>query len=158
MLLLLVSKQQTVSSTSKSIVVDGSDHIAGRLCSNVAKLLLQGNRVTLVNSEKIMLSGRKSSIIEEYRKFLEISSIINPKHGPFHPRSPDRIITRMIRGMLPKKKPSGKMALRRLRTYLGVPKEFKPFKKTQFNDAKIKRPSAYYTSMGELGRLVGWTE
>ena len=28
-------------------------------------------------------------IIKEYRDFLEIASILNPKHGPFHPRRPD---------------------------------------------------------------------
>lgn len=154
----MVSKQQTANKTSKLIVVDGAGLIAGRLCSHTAKLLLQGNRVTIVNSEKIMVSGNKGSIVEEYMKFLEVSSIINPKHGPFHPRRPDRVISRMVRGMLPKKKPSGKMALKRLRAYLGVPKEFKSFEKTQFDDAKIRRPSAYYTSMDELGRLIGWAQ
>ena len=56
-----------------------TDHIAGRLSSNVAKLLLEGNRVTVVNSEKIMISGRKKSIIGEYKQFLKISSILHPK-------------------------------------------------------------------------------
>jgi len=152
-----VSKQKVVSTVSKQIVVDGTNLIAGRLCSHVAKLLLQGNIVTIVNSEKIMMSGNKQSIIGEYMKFLEVSSIINPKHGPFHPRRPDRIISRMVRGMLPKKKPSGKAALKHLRAYLGVPKQFKPFKKTQFDDARITRSSAYYTSMGEIGQLTGRT-
>lgn len=154
----MVSQQQTVHSRSKFVVVDGAGLIAGRLCSHVAKLLLQGNRVTIVNSEKIMVSGDRSSVIEEYKKFLEISSVINPRHGPFHPRRPDRVISRMIRGMLPKKKPSGRMALKRLRTYLGVPKELKSFVKTQFDDAKIRRSLSYYTSMDELGRLVGWAQ
>ena len=55
------SKDKPVDKTSKPIVIDGTDHIAGRLSSNVAKLLLQGNRVTVVNSEKIMMSGRTVS-------------------------------------------------------------------------------------------------
>lgn len=150
-------KQKVVSTVSKQIVVDGTNLIAGRLCSHVAKLLLQGNNVTIVNSEKIMMSGNKQSIIGEYRKFLEISSIIHPKHGPFHPRRPDRIISRMIWGMLPKKKPSGIDALRHLRAYLGVPKQFKSIKKIQFDDAKISKSSARYLSIGELGQLIGWT-
>ena len=150
--------EQQVVSTDKPIVVDTTDHIAGRLASNVAKLLLKGNRVSLVNCENIMISGNRSNIIKEYKDFLEIASILHPKHGPFHPRRPDTIITRMIRGMLPRDKPSGMAAHKRLRAYIGVPKEVKPFKKIQFEKAKITRTSANYTTMGNLGRDIGWTK
>lgn len=157
-----MSKQQVqVKAKSKGpqdIIVDGTNHIAGRLCSQVAKLLKAGNRVAIVNSENIMLSGSRKMIIEEYRKFLEIASITNPKFGPFHPRRPDTIITKMVRGMLPKNKPSGKTSFKRLRVYLGVPNELKSKKTTQFEDAKIRKPAPYYTTLGEMGRLVGWNE
>lgn len=143
---------------SQDIIVDGTNQIAGRLCSHVAKLLINGTRVSIVNSENIMLSGDRYMIIGEYRKFLEVASINNPKFGPFHPRRPDTMITKMVRGMLPKNKPSGQTALKRLRAYLGVPNELKSKKTTQFEDAKIKRPAAYYTTFGELGRTVGWHE
>jgi len=99
------TKEKPVDKTSKPIVIDATDHIAGRLSSNVAKLLLQGNWVAVINSEKIMMSGRSRGIIDEYKQFLKISSILHPKHGPFHPRRPDTIISRMIRGMLPRDKP-----------------------------------------------------
>lgn len=141
----------------QDIVVDGTDLIAGRLSSNVAKMLLQGNRVSIVNCEKIMISGNRSNIINEYRGFLEISSVLHPEHGPYHPRRPDTIIARMVRGMLPRKKPSGDAALRRLRTYMGVPKELKSSNKTVLEKAKITRPSANYTTMSDLSKTVGWT-
>jgi large subunit ribosomal protein L13 len=144
--------------TPQTIIVDGSNMIAGRLCSHVAKLLIKGNRVSIVNSENIMISGDRDTIIGQYRKFLEIASINNPKFGPFHPRRPDTMISRMVRGMLPKNKPSGKTSLKRLRAYLGVPNELRSKKTTQFEDAKIRRPSPYYTTLGELGRMVGWHE
>ena len=149
-------KEKLVDKTSRPLVIDGTDHIAGRLSSNVAKLLLQGNRVTVVNSEKIMISGRKKSIVGEYKQFLKISSILHPKHGPFHPRKPDTMISRMIRGMLPRDKPSGKAALKRLRVYIGVPKDVKSLGKIQLEKTKIRKSSALYTSVGELGRYVGW--
>jgi large subunit ribosomal protein L13 len=152
-----LADQQLVK-TDKPIVVDGTNHIAGRLASNVAKLLLQGNRVSIVNCENIMISGTRSNIIKEYRDFLEIASILHPKHGPFHPRRPDTIITRMIRGMLPREKTSGIKAHKRLRTYIGTPKELKSFERIQFEKAKITRTSANYTTMTELGRTIGWTE
>ena len=149
-------KDNSTDKTSRPIVIDGTDHIAGRLSSNVAKLLLQGNRVSIVNSEKIMISGRKGSIVGEYDKFLEISSILHPKHGPFHPRRPDTIISRMIRGMLPRKKPSGKEALKRLRVYIGIPKDVKPLGRIEIEKAKIRKSSSMYTTVGELGKKVGW--
>lgn len=138
-------------------MVDSTDHIAGRLASHVAKMLLSGDRVTLVNCEKVMISGTRANIIREYRAFLEISSILNPKHGPFHPRRPDTIMDRMVRGMLPRKKPSGRAAYSRLRTYIGVPSNIKPLKKIHINDAQIRRPAYVYTTMADLGRTVGWT-
>ncbi len=151
-------QEKLVIKENKSFVVDGTNLIAGRLASHVAKLLLQGNFVSIVNSEKIMISGTRSNIIKEYRDYLEIGSIINPKHGPFHPRRPDTIITRMVRGMLPRKKPSGRAAHKRLRTYIGSPKNLKSFKKIQFEKAKISKSTSNYTTMAELGRTVGWTE
>ncbi len=157
-----MAKQQietkTVAKNSQTIIVDGTNMIAGRLCSHVAKLLLEGSRVAIVNSENIMISGSRESIIKEYREFLEIASINNPKFGPFHPRRPDTIITKMVRGMLPKTKSSGKAAFSRLRAYLGVPNELKSLSRTQFEDARIRKSSSYYTSIGELGRMVGWHE
>lgn len=154
----MASKQENVVVKNEHIVVDGTNLVAGRLASHVAKLLLNGNRVSIVNCEEIMISGTRSNIIKEYRDFLEIGSIIHPEHGPYHPRRPDTIISRMIRGMLPRKKPSGLTAHKRLRAYIGTPKQLKSLKKTQFDKAKITRSTANYTTMADLGRTIGWTE
>ena len=117
----------------------------------------KGNRVSIVNCEKVMISGKKASIIGEYEDFLKISSIIHPRHGPFHPRRPDTIIKRMVRGMLPKEKPSKKTDLARLRTYIGVPSDVKGLEKIQFEKSKITRSSSKYTTMAELSRYIGGT-
>jgi large subunit ribosomal protein L13 len=105
-----------------------------------------------------MLSGTRSNLINEHRAFLEVNSVIHPRHGPVHPRRPDTIMKIMIRGMLPRKKPSGVAAHKRLRTYIGSPKELGAFKKIQFENAKITRSSANYTTVGEIGKIIGWTE
>ena len=153
------TEQQQVVDLSKPIVVDGTHLIAGRLASNVAKLLRKGNRVTIVNCDKIMMSGKKFSIIGEYEEFLKINSIINYKHGPVHYRRPDTIIAKMIRQMLPfDRKPSGKLAFQRLRTYIGAPNDTKPLEKTQFEKALIKRAASNYTTLAEICRVIGWTE
>jgi large subunit ribosomal protein L13 len=153
-----LASQENIVSIDKPIVVDATDHIAGRLSSNVAKLLLKGNRVSIVNCDKIMISGARSNIISEYREFLEINSINHWKHGPKHPRRPDTIMKKMIRGMLPREKTSGKEAHKRLRTYIGSPKEVKSFKRIKFEKAMIKKSSSNYTTMANLGRTIGWTE
>jgi len=154
-----LASQEIVVRTDRPIVVDATNHIAGRLSSNVAKLLKQGHRVSIVNCEKIMYSGTRTNLIKEYREFLEINSIINPKHGPVHYRRPDTIISKMIRQMLPHdRKPSGKESIKRLRAYIGSPKELKSFEKIQFEKAKIKKSASNYTTMGELCRVIGWTE
>ncbi|MCE9652713.1 MAG: 50S ribosomal protein L13 [Nitrosarchaeum sp.] len=153
-----MAKQENIVTVDKPIVVDATDHIAGRLCSKVAKLLLNGNRVSVVNCEKIMMSGTRTNIIYHYRKFLEVNSVIHPRHGPIHARRPDTIMKRMVRGMLPKKKPSGITAHKRLRTYIGTPKELGGFEKIQFEEAKITKSPANYTTVGDIAKIIGWTE
>jgi large subunit ribosomal protein L13 len=140
----------------QTIVVDATNHIAGRMCSHVSKLLLQGNKVAIVNAEKAMLSGNRYMTIREAKEYLEINSVTNPIHGPFHPRRPDTILTKMVRGMVPKQKTSGIEAFQRLRVYIGVPEEMKNAKMQSFNDSKITRPEANYISMGDVAKQIGW--
>tara|TARA_B100000446_G_C10419561_1_gene294102 strand:+ start:240 stop:674 length:435 start_codon:yes stop_codon:yes gene_type:complete len=143
---------------AEQVIVDATNHIAGRLCSCVAKILLKGDRVVILNAEKAMLSGDKYSIIKEWHKYLEVSSITHPEHGPYHARRPDRIITRMIRGMVPKKKAKGVGAMKRLRVYIGTPKNYGDIKTKVFDGAKIRKPTAYYLSVSELAKSIGWNE
>ena len=42
---------------SEVVVIDGKGHLLGRLCSIVAKQLLQGKKVVVVRSEAIVISG-----------------------------------------------------------------------------------------------------
>lgn len=138
------------------LTIDAKDCIAGRMCSHISKLLLQGNHVRVVNAEKSMISGNRYKTIEEYKEYLTIASNTNPIHGPFHPRMPDRILTRMVRGMLPKRKSSGLTALKRLRIYVAVPPDLKKAKLETFEDSKIRKPSSYFITLGELAKQIGW--
>jgi large subunit ribosomal protein L13 len=82
--------------------------------------------------------------------------VTNPIHGPFHPRRPDTLLTKMVRGMVPKRKSSGITAFKRLRVYIGVPEEMKSVKMESFSDSKITKPVAYYISVGEISKELGW--
>jgi large subunit ribosomal protein L13 len=138
------------------IVVDATNCIAGRMCSHVSKLLLQGNRVTVVNVERAMLSGNRYKTINSYKEHLEINSVTNPIHGPFHPRRPDTIISKMVRGMIPKRKSDGIEAFKRLRVYMGVPEAMKGASMKSFDDSKITKPESYYISIAEVAKQIGW--
>ena len=138
------------------VIVDATGCIAGRMCSRVSKLLLKGNRVSVVNSENAMLSGDKYMTINLYKEYLEISSVTNPIHGPFHPRRPDTILTRMVRGIIPKTKTSGIEAFKRLRVYIGVPEELRNKKAEFIQDAKITRSPSKYISVGDVAKEIGW--
>jgi len=149
-------QEQIDPQQNKHIVVDASNCISGRLCSKVSKLLLQGNRVSVVNAEKVMVSGNKYEVIESYKKRLEVSSVTNPINGPFHPRRPDTIITKMIRGMVPKRKSSGIQSFKRLRVYIGIPDELKSSTMKTFEDTKITRQESFYISLSDVAKQIGW--
>jgi large subunit ribosomal protein L13 len=138
------------------IVVDATNCIAGRMCSHVSKLLLQGKRVAIVNAEKAMLSGSRYKTINSYKEYLEINSVTNPIHGPFHPRRPDTILSKMVRGMVPKRKSNGIEAFKRLRVYMGVPEGVKGASMESFDDSKISKPESYYISIAEVAKQIGW--
>ena len=142
--------------SQKQIVVDAANCIVGRMCSHVSKLLLQGNRVAIVNAEKAMLSGNRYKTISLYKEHLEINSVTNPIHGPFHPRRPDTILTKMVRGMIPKSKASGIEAFKRLRVYIGIPEELKNIEPESFNDSMITKPASYYITVGDVAKQIGW--
>jgi large subunit ribosomal protein L13 len=140
-----------------TLYVDASGQIAGRLCSIVARELLSGKRVIVLNAEKAVLSGRRSAVFRLWQEKLEISSRVNPIYGPIHPRRPDNIIRRMVRGMVPKTKSRGDAAMHRLRVYMGVPEKYTAVKTSRFEDALPLRPLSLYTTIAELSKNIGWS-
>lgn len=145
-------------SSESTVYVDASNQIAGRLSSKVAKLIISGKRVVVVNAEKALISGSRTSVVTEWTKKLEISSRVNPIYGPIHPRRPDNILRRMVRGMVPRKKPKGALAMKRLRVYIGVPSGVSGSKITKFEDTGASRPIPVYVTMADLSKSLGWNE
>jgi len=135
------------------VVIDASGAILGRLASIVAKRLLSGERIVIVNAEKAVLSGKRLSLLREMKEFLQVG---HPGKGPHHPRRPDRILRRTIRGMLPRRKPKGVEAYRRLRVYLGVPKEYEGAEFEVISEAKVDKLRCPYVTLGELAKGIGW--
>lgn len=137
------------------LVVDASNLILGRLASHVAKMLLNGERVVIVNAEKAVVSGSRQNIVEEYREYvLAKRRLKNPTKGPKKIRRPDLLVKRVIRGMLPYKRARGREAYKRLRVYVGVPEEFANYPKIRFEDADVSKLALRrFMYVGELPSL-----
>ena len=142
-----------MKSQSKTVtVVDASNLILGRMATVVAKRLLQGESVIILNAEKVVISGKRLSRVKEAKRKLEIG---HPRKGPYYPRRPDRFVKRAIRGMLPRKKPRGKEAYKRLRVFMGVPQEFESQPMETIFGAKAEKLKCPYITVGELVREIG---
>ncbi len=141
--------------TTKSAVtlVNAEGQVVGRMCSKVAKLLLNGEEVIILNAEKAVFSGKKKSKIAEAHLFLEVGA---PQRGPFHYRRPDRFLRKTVRGMLPFKQPKGKNAYKRLKAYMGIPTEYKDQKMITFDDALSSDLKGPHFTLAELAKEIGW--
>ena len=109
-------------------VIDGTNAILGRLASYAAKEALGGEEIRIINCEKVIITGSRSNI----RERLEIKRrrVGSGQQGPKYPRSAEMIVKRVIRGMLPHHQQGrGKVALSKIKCYIGVPKEFETAKK-----------------------------
>lgn len=144
------------------LVVDAEGHVVGRLASVIAKWLMEGRRVTVINAERAVFTGDKRMVLDWYkRRISEWRTHYNPeKVGPKIPRRPDRILKRVIRGMLPHKRERGRKALRRLKIFLGVPPGLDLNRAVAVEPALFKpRPGSKYITLEELWREVdfeGW--
>jgi large subunit ribosomal protein L13 len=141
--------------TTKSAVtlVNAEGQIVGRMCSKIAKRLLNGEEVIILNAEKAVFSGKKKSKIAEAHLFLEVGA---PARGPFHYRRPDRFLRKTLRGMVPFKQPKGKAAYKRLKAYMGVPLEFKGKEMITFTEASSANLKGPHFTLGELASEIGW--
>jgi large subunit ribosomal protein L13 len=138
-----------------AVVINADRLILGRMASKVAKKLLNGEEVIIVNAEKSVLSGKKKSKVAEAKEFLEVGA---PEKGPFHYRRPDRIMRKTVRGMLPIKQPKGKTAYKKLKVFMGVPEELKDQKMETLAEAQATKLKGPYFTLAELAKEVGWNQ
>ncbi len=135
-------------------IINGENLILGRVASIVAKRLLEGEKIIIVNAEKAVLSGKKKSKTRKAKVFLEVG---HPKKGPFHYRRPDRILRNTVRGMLPYKQPKGKQAYKRLKVFIEVPEELKEQKTETLAEAHAEKLKCPYFTLGEFAKEIGWS-
>jgi len=146
-------------------LIDATDKILGRFCSQIAKKALLGDNIVIINAKDAIISGTKRDIHEKYLAKLNISTATNPLRGPFHERRPDTFMRRVIKQMLPRKKLRGKEALKRVHVYISdIPGRFKSrYQKLtpiEVFFAEKKRLSYYnrYITLENLCMRIGWNK
>ncbi len=130
-------------------VIDATGAPLGRLASVVAKRLLDGEKIVVVNAEKAIIVGNKREIKKRYEAKKKIGG--TKRKGPYFPRMPDRILKRTVRGMLPYQRPRGRKAYKNFKAYIGVPDEVEKEKAEEF---KYDTMSTYIT-LKELSHHLG---
>ncbi len=134
-------------------VINADGMILGRLSSIVAKRLLNGEEINIVNAELTIVSGSKVTTFTEYKQDVDRG---NKEFGPYFPKRPDQLLKRTIRGMLPYKKARGRDSMLRLKTYIGVPEELNNEKFESIEEASINRLSSVkYMKLEELCHKLG---
>ncbi len=133
-------------------VVDATDLVLGRAASLIAKRLLAGESIVVVNAERSVVTGSRKSVLAHYTAARARGST---RSGPHFPRHPDRIFRRTVRGMLPHLKTRGKVAFGRLEVFIGTPEPLKGAKPETLDPAKARPALIAPLTLGEISRLLG---
>lgn len=104
------------------MIIDATDTILGRMASIVAKKVLSGEDVTIINAEKAVISGTRESVFMKYKFKIDVGDQIR---GPFMSRMSDRLVRRVIRGMLPWHSSRGRAAFKKIHVFIGNPENVK---------------------------------
>jgi len=129
-------RQMTTTHTQRTpaerrwLLVDAEDKVLGRVASRVASILRgkhtpqfsphfdQGDFVIVVNAEKVKLTGKKweKKLYHDYSGYP--SGLKSHNASVLREKKPTEIITRAVKGMLPKG-PLGYAMIRKLKVYAG---------------------------------------
>ena len=130
------------------MIVDGKDHVLGRLATSVVEELKKGEEVSIFNADKVIVKGKPSETVKNYRHKYNRGS---REHGPKYPKADYRIVKRTIKGMLPKNKEGRKM-LKKVKAYSTEPEEGAEV----FEDAKVDDlRGTNFITVGEISDKLG---
>ena len=118
--------------TKEWVIVDATDQVLGRLGSKVAKLLRGkhkpnftphvdcGDNVIIINADKVKMTGNKwnDRIYLSYSGYPGGQKEITPARLQDKPDGDDKLVRKVIKGMLPKNRLGAQM-LRNLYIYSG---------------------------------------
>ncbi|MEM3061365.1 MAG: 50S ribosomal protein L13 [Candidatus Bathyarchaeia archaeon] len=144
--------------SEKPILIDATNLILGRLASYTSKRILQGNHVIVINVEKAVVSGKRSSATKKARERLKTRTLASLEKSPKHPKRPDTFFRHVVRRMLPSKKPKSKEAYKRLKVFIGVPEELKDKSAISIKEADASKLRCPYISLEDFAEELGWVK
>lgn len=144
-------------------LIDATGSKLGRLASILAKKLLSGETLVVLNAEKAIITGEKRASLERYfllvrrkqRRSFKTPTVISP-------HSPENILRTSIVRMLPRKKSLGRTAAERLKVFLNIPERYRGLPTLDIPEAKLhSRVSSSgrqirYVTLEEIAREIGW--
>ncbi len=133
------------------VIINAAGAVLGRLATDVAKRLLNGEEVVIVNAERAVITGRREDILERYKHKRNLGGA---RMGPLYPRMPHMMVRRTVRGMLPFKTPHGREAYRHLKVHISVPAELKG-KELKVVKEAMKPPTHGSMTVGDISKLLG---
>jgi len=117
------------------IIIDGNNAILGRLSSYVAKQVIKGEEIMIVNCNKIIITGAIKNIKKEFSQ--KRSRVGSSQKGPKIHKDSIKIVKKTISNMLPKKRKE--KLLKKVLCYSNCPEKFKKIKKITSNRKKTNK-------------------
>jgi large subunit ribosomal protein L13 len=136
------------------MIIDAEDLILGRMAAFAAKKLLEGEEIIIINAEMAVITGSKEYIFRRYKQRVDRADMANPRKGPHFPRTPEGIVKRAVRGMLPFRKYKGREALKKLRVFRGTPEKYKKGEAVSLDN--ILERTSTYVRVGEISKFLGY--
>lgn len=136
------------------MIIDATNTVVGRLASFVAKKVMLGESVNIVNCENAVFTGSPSMVAARYKRKIDMGI---PLGGPYFPKQSDRIVRRTIRGMLPHQKRRGRdLFKKKVMCHIGVPEKFASQKMERIPNADVsKLTTVKYMYLKDLVKHLG---
>jgi len=116
-------------------VIDGKNAVLGRMASYVAKEALKGEEIVIVNCGQVIITGGEVNLKKEFEE--KRSRFGASQKGPKHSKTSEKIVKRVIRGMLPDHRQGrGRIAWKKIKCFVNIPKEFQEIKKIKMENKK----------------------
>lgn len=136
------------------IRIDAEKTVLGRIASFAAKKALNGEKVVIVNAEKAILTGNFEAVFKHFKQKADMRYKGMPEKGSHYSVYPDKMLKKAIEGMTPHKKATGRIALKNVMVYIGIPTEFSKEKFEKIPDSE-KTGSKKAFSLERLSRQLG---
>lgn len=144
---------------NRELVIDGTDHVAGKLAAFIAKRALEGHTIHVLCAESIVFTGPMHRHVSMYRSYLNKRNIVNPARGAFHYKEPSKYFRKVFRNMAGRRTARGKEAASRISVYEGIPRHFENVERLVVPRALRKVTTDIgrkFVSLGDILSQFGW--